>query len=135
MDRREFISMFGMGAAAAACTYCLSGCTTNSDLISAPTNVDFTVDVSTSALKTPGGYLYNGGVVVAHLLDGTYAAVSQACTHAGTTVIYDSANNRFYCPAHGSSFRTNGSVINGPAGSPLATYHTSLTGTSLRVYS
>jgi cytochrome b6-f complex iron-sulfur subunit len=100
--------------------------------------VDFTLnlnDAANSALKTNGGYLYNNGLIVAHTIHGTYIAVSSACTHAGTSVYYDSGSDVFHCPSHGSNFRLDGSVINGPAGSPLATYHTSLNGASLRVYS
>lgn len=136
MNRKEFISTVGMGAMALACSYCL-GCKTQ-DPISAPTNVDFTLDLTNpayAALKTNGGYLYNGGVIVARTTSGAYVALSQACTHEGTAVVYLPANNQFYCQAHGSTFATNGAVTRGPAGSPLVAYKTTLTGNSLRVYS
>jgi cytochrome b6-f complex iron-sulfur subunit len=138
MNRKEFLSTLGLGAAAVACSYCLNGCSPLNNPITAPTNVDFTLDLmapANAALKTNGGYLYNGGIIVARTVSGTYVAVSQICTHAGGTVQYVSNANSFYCPNHGSSFATNGSVINGPATSSLTAYHTSLTGTSLRVYS
>ncbi len=137
MNRKEFLNIVGFGAAAIAGSYCLGGCKVN-DVASAPTNVDFTLNLNDSAnstLKSPGGYVYNSGVIVAHTTSGSYVAVSLACTHAGSTVYYDPGSNHFMCPAHGSVFATNGSVINGPASSPLATYHTALSGTSLRVYS
>ena len=105
--------------------------------ITAPTNVDFTLDLTNPAwtgLAAAGGYVYNGGVIVAHASSG-YVAVSQACTHQGSTILFDSSNNTFFCPAHGSRFSLTGGVLNGPAGSPLGTYKTSLTGNSLRVYS
>ncbi len=138
MNRKEFLSTLGLGAAAVACSYCLNACKPLDSPITAPTNVDFTLDLTASAnasLKTNGGYIYNGGVIVARTMNGTYVALSQLCTHAGGTVQYVLNTNTFYCPNHGSSFSANGSVINGPATSPLATYHTSLSGTSLRVYS
>jgi cytochrome b6-f complex iron-sulfur subunit len=100
--------------------------------------VDFTLDLTNSAnsaLNNNGGYLYHGGVIVARTIDGSYVAVSQTCTHAGGTVVYDSRINDFYCPVHGSVFSTNGSVVSGPAPSALVKYNTSLSGTSLRVYS
>ncbi len=137
MDRKEFLSRFGVGAAVAVCGYCIAGCK-NPDAITGPTNVNFTLDLSqsaNSALNHNGGYVYNGGVIVARTVNGTYVAVSQACTHQGTTVYYDATNNRFSCPAHGSNFATDGSVINGPASSPLTRYNTQLNGTLLKVYS
>jgi cytochrome b6-f complex iron-sulfur subunit len=139
MDRKEFLSLLGISSAALALTYCFGGCQPqNNGIPTAPSNVNFTLDLTNpaySALKSNGGYIYNSGVIVARTVNGDYIAVSQYCTHAGGTVIYDSRANDIYCPVHGSVFSTGGSVINGPAGAPLAKYNTSLTGTSLRVYS
>ena len=139
MERKEFLSVLGFGAAAFACSYCFGGCTNPNagPNITAPTNVDFTLDLtnpSYAGLKSIGGSIYNAGVIIAHAQSG-YFAVSYACTHQGTTVVFDASNNSFFCPAHGSRFSLNGGVINGPAGSPLGSYKTSLTGNSLRVYS
>jgi cytochrome b6-f complex iron-sulfur subunit len=138
MERKEFLSILGFGAAAVACSYCLGGCNPNPGAsITAPTNVDFTLDLTNSSyagLKSVGGYVYNAGVIVAHASSG-YVAVSLACTHQGATIIFDASNNSFFCAAHGSRFSLNGGVINGPAGSPLGAYKTALTGNSLRVYS
>ena len=139
MDRKEFLATVGIGAVAALCTSCLAACNPLDPMVNPPTtNVDFTLDLTTpanSALKTNGGFIYNDNIIVARTVDGSYIAVSSICTHQGNTVAYDLAANRFHCPAHGSNFATNGSVINGPAGSPLMTYKTTLNGTSLRVFS
>jgi cytochrome b6-f complex iron-sulfur subunit len=139
MDRKEFLSTLGLSAAAVACGYCFGGCQSNDQVVSAPTNVDFTLDLNApanSVLNTNGGYVYNTiGVIVARTVDGTYVALSSGCTHAGGTVQYVASGNRFYCPNHGSNFATNGSVINGPASRSLTTYKTSLSGTSLRIFS
>ena len=138
MDRSEFLKKIGIGAVAAACVHCLSGCTPEDQVIAPPTNVDFTLDLTApanNALNTSGGYIYNGGIIVARTVSGAYVALSMACTHAGTTVYYDAGSNRFNCPSHGSIFATDGAVVQGPAGSPLAKYKTTLSGTSLRVYS
>lgn len=137
MERREFLSVVGMGTVAVACSYCLGGCKTP-DPISAPTNVDFTLDItnpSFSALRNNGGYVYNAGVIVARTVSGNFVALSQVCTHQGATVVYDPGTDSFYCPSHGSQFSTGGSVLRGPAGSALMSYHTTLTGNSLHVYS
>jgi cytochrome b6-f complex iron-sulfur subunit len=138
MDRKEFLSIVGLGAASLLYQSCLSGCTTNDTGVNAPTNVDFTLDLSSSsnsALTRDGGYLYNNGVIVARVSAGNFIAVSAACTHQGTSVVYQSSGSQFYCPSHGSRFSSSGSVVQGPAGSPLHKYNATLTGTSLRVYS
>jgi cytochrome b6-f complex iron-sulfur subunit len=138
MERKEFLSILGFGAAAVACSYCLGGCNPNpGGGITAPTNVDFTLDLTNpaySGLKAIGNYVYNAGVIVAHTQSG-YVAVSYACTHAGATVVFDVSTNSFFCPAHGSRFSISGAVITGPAGSALGSYKTTLTGNSLRVFS
>jgi cytochrome b6-f complex iron-sulfur subunit len=138
MNRKEFLSALGVGAAAVACTCCLGGCMSNGSVTSPPTNVDFTLDLTdpaNNALKTNGGYIYKNGIIIARTVSGAYVALSSVCTHAGGTVYYIPGSNRFYCPNHGSNFGTDGSVINGPAASPLAKYNTALSGTSLRIYS
>ena len=139
MDRKEFLALLGISSAALALTYCFGGCQPGMNSFpTAPSNVDFTLDLTNSAntaLNTNGGYVYHGGVIVARTTGGTFVAVSQYCTHAGGTVVYESRVNEFYCPVHGSVFSTNGSVVNGPAPTALVKYNTSLAGTSLRVFS
>jgi cytochrome b6-f complex iron-sulfur subunit len=139
VDRKEFLSMVGIGAAALACNYCFSGCSNNgSDSPTAPTNVDFTLDLAdpaNAALNNAGGSVYHSGIVIAHTNSGSYIAVSQACTHQGATVVYDASTNRFSCPVHGSVFAADGSVVRGPAGNSLGRYTTSLSGSTLRVSS
>jgi len=140
MDRKEFLTILGYGAAACACGAALGACTNlnGGANIMAPTNVDFTLDLTAAAnasLRNVGGYVYNNvGVIVAHAQSG-YVAVSYACTHQGSTIVFDAGTNSFFCPAHGSRFSLSGGVIQGPAGSPLGSYKTTLTGNSLRVYS
>lgn len=137
MDRRDFLTALGLGGAAIACAQCLGGCNPGDNGITGPSNVDFTLnldDPANSALKSVGGYVYHGGVIVARTAGG-YVALSQQCTHQGTTVYYDAGINRFVCPSHGSTFNTGGGVTGGPAPTPLTTYHTTLSGSSLRVKS
>ena len=138
MDRKEFLSQVGAGAAALlvpACLGGLSGCSSTPAVPAPPTNVDFTLDVSSGTLATKGGFLATQGLVVAYTNAGTYIAVSAACTHEGTTVQFIGSSNNFRCPNHGSTFNTTGAVTLGPASKALATYNTALNGTSLRVFS
>ena len=133
MDRKEFLSQVGLGAAALllpACLSGLSGCKKTT-----VTNVDFTVDTSTGTLSKNGGYLVSNGVIVARTNSGTFIAVAAACTHEGSTVNYFASNNSFVCPNHGARFDSNGSVTQGPASTNLTKFNTSLSGSSLRVYS
>lgn len=55
--------------------------------------------------------------------DGQLHAVSAVCTHLGCKVHWNSAETSWDCPCHGSRFRPDGSVIEGPALTPLARLH------------
>jgi cytochrome b6-f complex iron-sulfur subunit len=137
MDRKSFLAQVGFGAAALLVPSCmagLAGCS-KSDNITPPSNVDFTLDVSSGSLSSNGGFIVKDGVIVARTNTGTFIAVSAACTHQGTTVNYGSSTNSFICPNHGARFDASGLVIQGPAVTSLRAYKTVLTGNSLRVTS
>ena len=142
MDRKEFLAQLGLTSAAIFMGTCLGGCSKDDDgsgnVPTPPTGVDFTINLSetaNAALATAGGYIYRSGIIIARTLSDQYIAVSQACTHQGTTVVFEGANNRFYCNNHGSTFSTTGSVTGGPAGAPLTRYNTAVSGSNLRVFS
>jgi cytochrome b6-f complex iron-sulfur subunit len=83
-----------------------------------------TVDLSlpgNSSLNTVGNYKVIGGVIIINTASG-FVALSSVCTHQGATVGYDSASGNIVCPRHGSQFTTSGSLVNGPALTPLRTY-------------
>ncbi|MEJ7929918.1 FAD-dependent oxidoreductase [Ramlibacter sp. AN1015] len=52
--------------------------------------------------------------------DGELFAVSSVCTHMGCKVHWNSVETSWDCPCHGSRFRPDGTVIEGPALKPLA---------------
>jgi cytochrome b6-f complex iron-sulfur subunit len=135
MDRKEFIRLAGAGAGMALLAGCFQSCSSEDAGPGTPTNVDFTLDVSSGPLATNGGFVVQNGVIIARTNVGDFIAVSSACTHQGTTVQFQASQNRFNCPNHNSNFNLNGSVINGPASRPLTQYQTSLSGSSLRVFS
>jgi cytochrome b6-f complex iron-sulfur subunit len=144
MDRKNFLSQVGVGAAAFLAPICLggiAGCGKSStgstpSVPNPPSNIDFTLDVSSGALASGGvGYLVSQGILVARTNAGAFLAVSAACTHQGTTVNYNAANNNFVCPSHFSEFSSSGMVTLGPATTNLKSYNTSLTNSTLRIYS
>jgi Rieske Fe-S protein len=71
-----------------------------------------------------------GGVVGAGLAqraayrdgDGRLHELSARCTHLGCIVAFNSAMRTWDCPCHGSRFDLDGSVLEGPARSPLKVY-------------
>jgi Rieske Fe-S protein len=61
--------------------------------------------------ETVAGYRDDGGQL---------HAVSAACTHMGCIVGWNETDRTWDCPCHGSRFELDGSVIHGPAVTPLA---------------
>jgi nitrite reductase/ring-hydroxylating ferredoxin subunit len=100
---------------------------------------DFTLnldDAANSALKTNGNYLISNGIVVAKTTTGEYVAATVTCSHEGRKeVLYDKANNRYRCTAHGAIFDLTGKGLNSEGSKGLTIYKTTLTGSSLRVFS
>jgi Rieske Fe-S protein len=74
-----------------------------------------------SAVPVGGGMVYTAAkVVVTQPSKGEYKAFSAVCTHVGC-VCNQVADGTINCPCHGSKFKiTDGSVVAGPAPSPLA---------------
>ncbi len=137
MDRKEFLAQVGIGAAALfipSCLATLGSCSSN-NVTPSLINIDFTIDTSTGVLAVNGGSLVNNGVIVARTITGDFLAVSAACPHAGTTILFQNSTTNFRCPNHGSVFTATGQVTNGPADRALIQYKTALTGASLRVFS
>ncbi|MEO8759811.1 MAG: Rieske (2Fe-2S) protein [Bacteroidia bacterium] len=133
ISRKEFIEQVGIGAAVLFVAACAGSCKKTANTANT-TTVDFTVNVSSGALASNGGSLIQSGVIVARTSSGTYIAVSATCTHNGGTLGFSSSNT-FVCPLHGATFNTTGGVISGPTSTALQKFNTTLSGTSLRVYS
>ncbi|MEO8885130.1 MAG: Rieske (2Fe-2S) protein [Mucilaginibacter sp.] len=141
MDRKEFLAAIGMSAATLAvisCVGCSKSGSSPSGSTAGPTGVNFTLDLtlaSNAALLNNGGYMALNGVLVARTMAGAYIAVQQSCTHENYPLTYQGNSHQFFCNNHGSAFTEAGAVINSPANRSLSVYNTTLTGTSLRIYS
>lgn len=80
------------------------------------------VAVQLEDIPNGGGGLVRHGK---HLLavhrdaEGGVRAMSPECTHRGCRVAWNSVEETWDCPCHGSRFRKNGAVLSGPANHPL----------------
>jgi len=79
-----------------------------------------------------------GGLVtplaVTRLSEAEAVTVSRICTHQACTVALPGAPGATLdCPCHGSRFRTNGQVVNGPAARALAQFPTRIVGNEVVV--
>lgn len=140
MKRKDFLYKLGIGTAAVAVCNCMIGCG-NDEAVTGPpppTNVDFTLDLSeaaNSALNNKGGSVYRNDILIGKVNSNLFIALSQACTHQGTTVQFQLVSNRVHCPNHGSNYNFDGAVLNGPATQSLRKYNTELSGNILRIFS
>jgi Rieske Fe-S protein len=137
--RREFIFGVGKATGAAALGYIalpiLQSCLpTSAPLVPAPTSIpiasDGTISVNVSTLIQANPELavadFIGddgfGVIVTLTPDGIYHAFSRRCTHQFCPVDDFLTSGKIRCNCHGSLFNLDGSVNQGPAATPLASY-------------
>jgi len=100
-----------------------------------PPGNDLTIDLSdaaNSALNSDGGFAVKSGKIIIND-NGSFIALSAVCTHQGCTVGYNSTNKTLPCPCHGSVFANTGSVVTGPANTPLATFSVTRNGNILTI--
>ncbi|MCF0072342.1 Rieske 2Fe-2S domain-containing protein [Dyadobacter sp. CY261] len=143
MKRGEFLRSLGLSTSTLMAFYCLgttmTACGSSDDDpnpnpgsggngitgTTSGANINFTVDLTNSnntKLKTAGGSIIAGQVLVAQTTAGNYVALSKICTHEGNDVQYRSSSNDVFCQTHGSTFSIAGAVTNGPATTALKTY-------------
>jgi Rieske Fe-S protein len=86
----------------------------------------------TSEIPVGGGKIFAKQlVVVTQPKDGEFKGFTAVCTHLGCTVA-SIRNGIIGCPCHGSEFSiVDGSVIQGPAATPLAAVPIAVNGTEV----
>lgn len=128
MNRRELIRNVAAGTVTlfvlpAAFTSCEKD-SMDPDDNNNPDNNILTIDLTDDKydnLVSSGGFVREGNVIVINTGEA-FIALSSVCTHQGCAVTYNSGENNLPCPCHGSVFSTSGSVLQGPASSPLKKY-------------
>ena len=87
---------------------------------------------STSDVPAGGGKIIDGkNIVITQPQAGSFKAFTAVCTHQGC-IVSTVSGGTINCPCHGSKFSIkDGSVVNGPATSPLAPVAIKVEGTSI----
>ncbi len=137
--RREFLAGLTKIASGTALGYAalpiLEACTPTSvpmlpEQTTSPIGPDGSVSVNVSALThaDPGFQVPNVlgadgfGVMVTLTADGNVHAFSMKCTHQSCSVDSQLTHAEIHCSCHGSLFRLDGTVDQGPASAPLGSY-------------
>ncbi len=138
MDRKEFLGKIGIGAAIVLTSSCLGSCGSDSGSNGAETDVDFTIDLTSSTytnLANAGGFVViENKYVVARTSDLKYVAATRVCSHENQRRV-EFKNGEWYCTDHGARFGVDGNGLNGNGSKGLTIYKTELDGTTLRIYS
>jgi len=131
MDRKQFLA----GTVGLFAVACVSACKKDDSVTAAPSNVNMTIDLAdaaNAALKTTGGSIRRGGLIIIALGNNNFNAFSESCTHAGTAVNF--TGTLFNCPNHGAEFSSStGAVTRGPATSGLKKYNVAVSGTVITI--
>jgi len=87
---------------------------------------------TTAEVPEGGGKIIDGkNIVITQPQAGSFKAFSAICTHQGC-IVNSVADGTIDCPCHGSKFSIkDGSVVNGPATSPLAPVAIKVEGASI----
>ena len=131
ITRRDFIA----GAAACACGL-TGGCTAVNSAPQFDAGADSTIPLpkelaevgSQVKVRLPGD-----NIVLVWKTKGGYNGVSIKCTHRGSEVSYKPDQDLLVCPSHGSKYKPDGTVVEGPALKPLRPYVVDLQGERLRI--
>ena len=117
----------GGSSAAAGGSTAAAGGSTAAAASSGPVVLARTADIPVGG----GKILTDKKIVITEPQSGTFKAFTAVCTHQGC-IVDSVSGGTINCPCHGSKFSTvNGSVVNGPAPSPLAPVGIEVQGSSI----
>lgn len=155
MERRAFLYWVGVGTLASSLPVAIAACSADSgSKTSTSPSPDTAQNPSQSSPVVRNGYATVGTVqtldqsgsiqakdfaagpllVVRNPNDKTkLVAVNATCTHKGCFVDWNAKEQVFVCPCHDSKFKPDGSVAQGPADKPLATFSVKTEGDSVLV--
>jgi len=148
MDRRTFLSWVGVGTLASSLPVVIAACsssdTTETSDTSAPApseaNAEGFTEIGKLSDLEANGELSQEDFAGAPLLvilnpeDKTQAiAFKNQCTHKQCPVDWNQEEGSLNCPCHGSKFKTDGTVANGPAAESLPTYEAKIEGDAVLV--
>jgi cytochrome b6-f complex iron-sulfur subunit len=126
MDRRNFISLFGISLLASSLPAVLAACATSessssSDSPKQSKAADGFKTVGAIAQLDKEGKLSSDGILVVRNPKDTelLLAVNPTCPHKGCVVEWHRDSKEFVCPCHDSKFTVTGTVTHGPAQQPL----------------
>ncbi|WP_194835224.1 Rieske (2Fe-2S) protein [Nocardia sp. XZ_19_369] len=127
IDESAFTRRCVVTAGAVVAAAALTACTTSGKENATPAPKDPPAGPGQSADNTlaktadipVGGGVIVGDTVVTQPSAGSFVGLSSVCTHAGCKVASVSGGT-INCTCHGSRYRLDGSVSNGPAVKPLA---------------
>ncbi len=137
MNRREFITLFGIAGIATSLPIAIAACSSDNTTTTSDIPKDWQKIGTVAELDKTGQLLNEQSPAGAVLVVGTsiaknLVAVNPTCTHAGCKVGW-TAENQFLCPCHQSAFAGDGKVLQGPAAKPLATYVVKIEGDGVLV--
>lgn len=149
MDRRAFLLRVGVGALASSLPMAIAACTSEAPgtamqktakpkgaAASGFTNVGTLQDLDKNGFLQNKKFAAGPLLVVRNPANKTkLVAVNATCTHKGCAVDWNAKDQVFLCPCHASKFKPDGSVVNGPASQPLATFKVKTVGNSVLVSS
>lgn len=140
--RREFIRICACAGALGALPWLTSGCGGEDGGPAAPeVTGSFSVDLAAhpslaadeSAVVISGTQA--GSIFLTHTTGDTYFALSRVCTHQGCQVGTPSGGSAVLpCPCHGSRYRLDGTVEQGPAPRALTSWPVTLEGNTLTIH-